>query len=243
MLERFGEGVWIVTRPVKFLGVETGSRMTVVQTAEGGLWVHSPVALDPILRGALDELGEVRAVVAPSLFHHLYVAEWMAAYPNAVFGACPGLEWKRTDLAFTCVVADQPHPAWSSDLEQVYFSSRRENEVVFFHERSRTLICADALLNLSVHPSLSTRAVAKLIGNSAPGVGHLEKYMIRDRKLARRQSDRIQGWGFDRAVVSHGGLVQKDAGDVWRHAYAWLLSGVVRLVMGRAPPSVQALGR
>lgn len=211
-----------MTRPVRFLGVETGSRMTVVRLSGGGLFVHSPVALDDATRGEVDALGEVRAVVAPSLFHHLHVGAWMRAYPKAVFAACPGLEWKRADLAFTCVTADQAHPEWASDLEQVYFSARRENEVVFYLARQRLLVCADALLNLATHPEASTRFVARLMGNTAPGVGRLEPLMIRDRRVARRQVDRILAWDFDRAVLSHGAVLERDAHELTRQAYAWL---------------------
>jgi len=222
MLEPFADDVWTATRRAKFFGVETGTRMTVVRLSDGGLFVHSPVALDSETRREVDALGEVRAVVAPSLFHHLSVGQWMAAYPKAVFSACPGLEWKRPDLSFTGVLGDQPHELWSRDLEQVYFSSRRENEVVFFDKRTRTMICADALLNLAVHDQASTRFIARLMGNVAPGVGHLERFMIRDRGLARRQADRILAWEIDRIVVAHGGLVERDGHEVMRHAYEWL---------------------
>src|SRR5690606_24573707 len=105
-----------------------------------------------------------------------------------------GLEHKRPDLAFSCVVADVPHASWARDLDQVYFSARRENEVVFFHRKSRTMICADALLNLSGHPSPSTRLVARVMGNRAPGLGWPERFMVRDRRVARRQVDRILAW-------------------------------------------------
>ena len=222
MLEPFREDVWTATRRAKFFGLETGTRMTVVRLSDGGLFVHSPVALDSETRHEVDALGEVRAVVAPSLFHHLFVGEWMEAYPKAYFGACPGLEWKRADLAFTGVLGDQPHELWSRDLEQVYFSSRRENEVVFYDKRTRTMICADALLNLAVHDLASTRFVARMMGNVAPGIGHLERFMIRDRGLARRQADRILAWDIDRIVVAHGGLVERDGHEVMRHAYEWL---------------------
>jgi hypothetical protein len=221
-LEPFAYDVWIATRDAKFLGVETGTRMTVVRLEGGGLFVHSPVALDEATRREVDALGEVRAVVAPSIFHHLHVRAWMDAYPNAEFSACPGLEWKRRDLAFSSILGDAPHPIWADEIEQVYFSSRRENEVVFFHTRTRTMICADALLNLSAHPRASTRVIARFMGNVAPGVGWLEPMMIRDRRLARRQVDRILAWDAERSVVAHGGLVEHDARDVVRRAYAWL---------------------
>lgn len=221
-MEPFVDDVWIETRPMKFFGVECGARMTVVRLRDGGLFVHSPVALDPETRRQVDALGEVRAVVAPSVFHHLHVGAWMTAYPKAVFAACPGLEWKRPDLDFGAVLGDQPHPAWSGELEQVYFSARRENEVVFYLPRQRLMICADALLNISTIPSTRTRLVAKLMGNTAPGLGRFEPLMIRDRRLARRQVDRILAWDFDKVVLSHGAPVERDGREVTRTAYAWL---------------------
>ena len=222
MLTRFADDVWVEPRLAKFWGVETGTRMTLVRLENGGLFVHSPVALDAETRREVDALGTVRAVVSPSVFHHLHVGDWLAAYPNAVYAACPGLEWKRPDLPFTCVLGDQPHPAWARELEQVYFSARRENEVVFFHTRTRTMICCDALLNLSGHGPLKTRAAAWLMGNSAPGIGYLERFMIRDRKLARRQADRILEWDIDKIVLAHGALVEQGGREVMRHAYDWL---------------------
>ena len=222
MLTPFADEVWIDTREARFLGLESGTRMTVVRLSDGGLFIHSAVALDDELRGAVDALGEVRAVVAPSVFHHLHVGPWMQAYPSAIFAACPGLEWKRTDLAFTCVMADEPHPAWAHDLSQVYFSARRENEVVFFHARSRTMICSDALLNLARHRHPSTRLVARIMGNRGPGLGWPERLMIRDRGLARRQVERILAWDIDKIVLAHGDLVERDGRDVVRRAYAWL---------------------
>jgi Domain of unknown function (DUF4336) len=222
MLERFAEDVWTDTREAEFWGVETGSRMTVVRLSGGGLFVHSPVAFDEDTQRELAALGEVRAVVAPSLFHHLHVGAWMEAYPKAHFAACPGLEWKRPDLAFGSVLGDQAHPEWAKDLEQIYFSARRENEVVFYLAKQKVMICADSLLNLSTHPRRATRIVARLMGNVAPGVGYLERVMIRDRGLARRQVDRILAWDFDKAVLSHGALVAEDGREVTRHAYAWL---------------------
>jgi hypothetical protein len=222
VLEPFRDDVWIDTRRARFFGLECGSRMTVVRLGAGGLFVHSPVALDDSTRRAVDALGEVRAVVAPSVFHHLHVAAWMQAYPRARFAACPGLEWKRPDLAFSSILGDEPLDEWADDLAQVYFSSRRENEVVFFHRRTRTLICADALLNLSTHDYASTRLFARLIWNTAPGVGYLERVMIRDRGLARRQVDRILEWDIDGAVLSHGDPVLHGGREAVRRAYAWL---------------------
>jgi hypothetical protein len=222
MLEPFAKDVFTTARPGRFLGIETGSRMAVVRLSDGGLFVHSPVLPDAATRQAVDELGPVRAVVAPSLFHNLHVAAWMEAYPDAHVAACPGLEWRRPRIPFHFVTADEPHASWRADLEQVYFSARRENEVVFFHRASRTLICADALLHISKHPDRLTRAVARLMGNREPGTGWAEWFMIRNRELARRQVDRILAWDIEGIVLSHGPMVRQGGREVVRHAYTWL---------------------
>ena len=222
MLSPFADDVWVLARRVRFFGVETGTRMTVVRLTGGGLFVHSPVALDEETRRVVDALGEVRAVVAPSIFHHLYVGEWIAAYPRAIFAGCPGLDRKRPDLAFSAVLGDEPHEAWRDDLDQVSFSARRENEVDFYHPKSRTLLVADALLNLSQHDDPVTRFVARLMGNRGPGLGWMEPLMVRDRAVARRQVDRMLDWDIDKVVLAHGRLVEGEGREVLRAAYAWL---------------------
>lgn len=221
-LEPFATDVWVTARPQRFWGVETGTRMTVVRLSDGGLFVHAPIHLDPETRAEVDALGPVRAVVSSSLFHHLYAGEWMAAYPDATFCACPGLERKRADLRWDHVLGDEPHPLWAADLDQVYFSARFEHEVVFFHRATRTLISLDALINLSSHPSRATRFVAALMMNTAPGKGYLERVAVRSRVDARREVARILEWDIDGIILAHGGLVRHGGREVFRAAYAWL---------------------
>lgn len=221
-IERFADGLWVMPRLQKFWGVETGTRTTIAKLRDGSLFVHCPVALDEETRAEVDALGEVRAVVAPSVFHHLYVGDWMRAYPRATFWACPGLEKKRSDLAWTGTIDDGPLPEWSDDLDQAPLTARFEHEVVFFHKKTRTLVCADALLNLSKHASRVTRAVARAMGNTAPGKGWVERFTIRDRALGRRQADRILEWDIDGIILAHGDLVAHDGRAAFRAAYAWV---------------------
>jgi hypothetical protein len=215
--------LWSIARPLRFYGVETGCRMTVVRLREGGLFVHSPIALEPALAAEIDALGPVRAVVAPSLFHHLSVAQWKQAYPEAIFACCPGLERKRADFAWDRVLSDQPEPEWAGDLQQVSFAARTmENEVVFFHPATRTMICADAVFNLARHPSRLTRLVALALWNRRPGATWLEHVMIRDRAGAREQIDRMLAWHPERILLAHGAPIERDGEAVLRLAYKWL---------------------
>ena len=75
--------LWVIDRPFKlpYVGVDIGTRMTCIRLADG-LFLHSPVKLDPVLRNSLEALGEVRAVVAPNKLHHLFLAEYITSYPR-----------------------------------------------------------------------------------------------------------------------------------------------------------------
>ena len=222
-LQPIATDLWVEARALRFAGVETGTRMTVVRLAGGGLFIHSPVSLDGGTREAVDALGAVVAVVAPSRFHHLYAGEWSEAYPQAVLCACPGLASKRNDLSWDRVLSDTPEPEWRGEIEQVFVGARSlENEVVFFHRASRTLICADLVFNLLNHPAFTTRMVARLLGNTKPGATWLERLIIRDRAGARAQVDRALEWDIERIVLGHGALVESDGREVLRSAYAWL---------------------
>lgn len=223
MLVRIAHDVWTDQRPLRFFGVETGTRMTVVRLADGGLFVHSPVALDAATRAAVDALGPVEAIVAPSLFHHLYVSEWASAYPGAPLLACPGLEKKRKDVTWSRVLGDDAELEWEGELEQVFFGAcAMENEVVFFHRESKTIISCDFIFNLAAHPSRLTRVVARLMGHREPGATLLERVMIRDRVAAREQVGRMVNWGADRIVLAHGDIIESNGTDVVQRAYQWL---------------------
>jgi hypothetical protein len=58
--------------------------------------------------------------------------------------------------------------------------------------------------------------------NTEPGFGWMERFMVRDRAVARRQLDRILAWDIDKIVLSHGDPVLADGREVVRRAYAWV---------------------
>lgn len=73
------DGGWI-----RFYGLPFPTRMTVVRLACGGLWVHSLVADQGGLAGAVAELGPVRHLIAPNWIHYAWVPDWQARFPQAV---------------------------------------------------------------------------------------------------------------------------------------------------------------
>jgi hypothetical protein len=229
-LTRLAEDIWIAERPQTFYGLAVGTRMTVVRLAGGRLLLHSAVALDSALRAELDALGRVAYVVAPNRVHHLYAGDVAKAYPDARLWIGPGLERKRPDLRFVAVLDDESPEAWRDEVDQTFFRGRPyENEVVFFHRKSRTLILCDLAFNFGPSAAAPTRVLMKLMRSYGRfGPSKLDPLLIRDRNAARQSLERILGWDFDRVVVAHGDVLESGGHEALRTGYAWLLARALR---------------
>ena len=225
-LRELDQEIWVADRPQRFYGLEVGTRMTVFRLADGSLLLHSPVALDAELRQELDAIGRVRFTVAPNRVHHLYAGKVAEAYPEARLWVAPGLERKRPDLVFAGVLGDEAPAEWKDQVDQVFFRGRPyENEVVFFHRASRTLILCDLAFNFGPRAAAPTRLLMRLLRSYGRfGPSKLDPWLIRDRRAARESLGRILTWDFDRVVVAHGDVLESGGREALREGYAWLLA-------------------
>ncbi len=226
-LRELTANLWVVDRPQRFYGLEVGTRMTVIRLPGERLLLHSPVSLDAELRRELEAIGRVCFVVAPNRVHHLHAGEVAAAYPDARLWVAPGLPRKRPDLVFAGVLDDEAPAEWRDEVEQVFFRGRPyENEVVFFHRPSRTLILCDLAFNFGARTATPTRLLMRLLRSYGRfGPSTLDPWLIRDRTAARQSLERILAWDFDRVVVAHGDILPSGGRDALRQGYAWLLAG------------------
>lgn len=225
MLRRLDRDLWMTQHPLRFLGAEVGTRMTVFRLRDGSLLIHSPVPLDPPTQAELDGLGPVRFVVAPNRYHHLFVAEYARTYPLAkIFGA-PGLDLKRRDLRFDAILCQAAPTEWAGEVDQTIFQAFPPlNEVVFFHRSSRTIVFTDLLINIQSSQSTYTRFLMWLDG----GLGHVAvprsfRLLIKMRRARARETiDQILSWEFDRLSLAHGEIVERGAKEIVRNAWSFL---------------------
>ena len=226
MLRQLAEHLWVTERPQRFYGLEVGCRMTVIRLEDASLVLHSPVALDARLCDELDALGTVRYAIAPNRFHHLHAGDVARAYPETRLWVAAGVERKRPDLKIAGVLADDPPAEWKGEVDQLYFRGRPfENEVVFLHRASRTLVLCDLAFNFGATAPMTTRVVMTLLG----GYGRfrptrLDPLLIRDRRAARQSLEQILAWDFDRVVVAHGDVLERGGRPALRAGYRWLLA-------------------
>ncbi len=225
----FVEGaLWTCWRPLRFHGIEMGTRMTVCKLADGTLFVHSPIASDTVVLAALRALGSVEHVVAPNKLHHLHIADFAQHFPDAFYYASPDLPARRPELRFDVVLGEEARPGWSRDLDQCLVRGRFFlDEVVFLHRVSGTLILADLCEEGSEEWPLLSRIAARIAGiYQRHGPPRDMKWDLhRDKPALRRAVERILSWDFDRMILSHGRLVESGAKELFARAYAFARRG------------------
>lgn len=83
-LQSVGDRLWIADGPVvDFYSFPYPTRMGVVRLGGEKLWIWSPIPLDSQLKEEIDALGRPAHLVSPNKLHHLSLAAWAEAYPEA----------------------------------------------------------------------------------------------------------------------------------------------------------------
>jgi hypothetical protein len=226
-LSPFGPEIWTTGGPTVYVaGFAYPTRMAVVRLSDGGLLVWSPVALTEPVRTEVLALGEVRVLVAPNSLHHLFLAEWRAAFPAARLHAAPGFRRRCPDIAVDADLGDEAPPEWAADLEQVVVPGNAiTTEVVFFHRASRTVLFTDLIQQFDPGWFKGWRGiVARLDRLTGPEAAVPRKFRLAftDRRAARAAIRRVMAWPIERVLMAHGAPVMDGGAAFIRRAFAWL---------------------
>lgn len=228
MLTAFGDEIWVAdgTALVAAGGFHYPTRMAVIRLPDRTLLVWSPIALTDDLKTELEKFGTVAHLVAPNSLHHMFLSEWIEAYPQARTYAAPGLQSKRQDIAFDCELTDEIIPAWQEEVEQVVMRGNLiAEEVVLFHRRSGTVLFTDLLQQLPKGWFSGWRAmIAKLdlMSEAEPAVPRKFRLAFVKRRAARQALRRILAWPCDRVLMAHGQPVTREGQAFLRQAFNWL---------------------
>jgi len=223
-LTQFADGVWLDTAPASILGMQLTSTMTVLRLSDKSLLLHSPIAMTPERRAAVEALGPISHLYAPNLFHHLRIGEWAAAFPAARLHAPAGLSKKRPDLR-----VDRTHgallPQIMSDLvDEVRVDGFRLEESALFYRPARILVVADLVHNIGQPQHGWTRFYSKAMGlYDRVALGRVIRWTaFSNRSAARRGLDALLALPFERVIVGHGEPLVAGAREAIAEAYTWL---------------------
>ena len=202
--------------PLRVAGFELGARMTVIDIG-GDLLLYSPIDVDEAQVAAL---GNPRWVVAPNTMHHLFIGPWMERGLES--WAPPALQEKRSRLRFDHLITEPCEP-FGPDVQLIPLHSfPKMSEIVLHHRPSRTLVVADLVFNFPKDAEWKTRALMWACG-AYPGcrASLIERFGMK-REIAEREIAHLLTLDFDRIVLSHGAIVERDGREALRRAYHWL---------------------
>lgn len=236
-LKSIGKNIWIVDGDVikmKFGPIKAPftTRMTIIKLKNDNLWIHSPINSTADLFEEIDKLGEVKFLISPNKLHYAYLEAWQKQYPSARTFASPGVKNRATKQGFQITfhegLSQHPPKHWKKEIDQLIFEgSAVVQEVVFFHNPSRTLILADLIENFEPEKVDSSfwRFVTRWGRIAAPnGQTPVDfRLTFTHRKLARSHLKTMIGWNPEKIVIAHGKWFEKDGIGELKRAFKWLL--------------------
>jgi hypothetical protein len=134
----------------KFVAV--GNRATAIRLHDGRILLLNPIQLEQAVRDKLNQLGGVH-LVASDLGHHMYVGDYVNAWPEVKTIGVPGLDSKRKDVKWDYIYKDwrtspEDEFGFSEDFETVLFEGFITYCVAWYHKPTKTLIQSDLMMNL-----------------------------------------------------------------------------------------------
>jgi hypothetical protein len=230
MLTKIIDGIWGYEQELKLpLGMRLPSRTTIVRLADGGLVMHSPLDFDAETAEAIDDLGEVKSIVAPSCVHYLFLAAATKRWPRARVLGAPGLEEKgpARGVAFDPLPHDGVVDGLGDDLvvrriDGVPYMT----EHVFLHRPSASLLVTDLVFNLHRCSSWGMRLYLRCMGAwEQTAQSKIWRLFTKDRSSAAESARAVLAWDFDRVVVAHGDVVTDNAHATLERALTRMVSG------------------
>lgn len=233
MLRKIDSNLWVAEQPLKYFGLEVGTRMTVIRLTNGKLMVISAISIDEAIINQLNQLGEVGYIIVPNLYHHLFVADFKLCYPHAELWAVSGMERKRPDLQIDKIITEGKN-SLIDGVEYVLVQGFNTldingysplNECVFFHAESRTLIVTDIVFHINNQfASPSIKLLTRLLGaynQLRPTL--LEKFATQDKAKVKCSIQQILKWDFERVIMAHGSILEHNAKSQFQAGYEWFL--------------------
>jgi len=220
-LQLLDRDLGVIDHPLKVGGLALGTRTTVIRRPDGVALV-SPGSLGDDDAAAIAALGPVRALVAPNLLHHLYLAAAAARFPDARIYAPAALAKKEPALR----IEGPPAAVADAALRAVDVGGMPKlQETLFVHAPSRTLIATDLVFNVRAPAPFFTRTFMRFNGGfDRFGPTRICRSMCKDRAAVRAGVEQLLAEDFDRVVVAHGQVLPSDGRQALRAGFDWLLS-------------------
>lgn len=214
------ENLWLASYPLSVLGTQHGRNVTLIRLASGKVVVHSMAPFTAAEVGEMQALGPASWLVEAMLLHDTYAREGRDAFSGVPFLGPPG---------FSEVVGFSTSPLlptpreWVGEIEVFAIGGAEKlKEHVCLHVPTRTLIVADLVFNFATNERGWDRFFHRYLAGFKryPGMSRIFRICIQDRAAFRASLVPIMAADFDRIIVGHGSVIERDGKALLARALA-----------------------
>lgn len=233
MLEKISEHCWGLSEELRLgPGTYFPTRMTVIEASPGELAVVAPIDFDEEAEAAIRELGEVRWIIAPNNFHHMFVGKAAKIFPEAAVYGAPGAVKKQPGVEFAGSLSDV-RPAGLPDSVVLFniAGTPMLDETVLWLPDDRALLTTDLVFNMHRPKTWWTKFMLKMVVGSGkePRQSRSIRYLfMKDRQAYSESLSDLAARDFDVLVMSHGDVVREAGGEAFRAAIEWAVPQVAK---------------
>ncbi|MDQ3624064.1 MAG: hypothetical protein M3463_16525 [Verrucomicrobiota bacterium] len=209
-MRAIAENLWVLRFPLRLFGTKIGRTVTLIRLRNGELVIHSTAPFTWADVSLIAGLGKPGWLVDATRLHGTFARQGHAAFPTLPYLAPEG--FSRIAGVRTGSLGAPP-AAWSGELDVLRLEGMpKVQEHVFFHRPSRTLVAADLIFNFGPDTSAWTRTFMRCVAGLKcyPGMSRFFRMTIRDRRAFGQSVRTMMEWDFDRVIVAHGEIIEKD---------------------------------
>jgi hypothetical protein len=218
------EGIWSVDAWARWApGAHMPCRATIVRLSSGGLLIHSPVPFTEESLVEIGKLGEVTNLLAPNLYHHMFLTAAQERFSTARTLVPRGLCQKVDGLHADEVIEASLPPDLAKDFQLVpILGAPLFNELVLFHRATRTLLVCDFFFNIQKTRGLLAPVLLTLTGTHKKAAqSRLWRTVTREKALMKASAAAISDLDFRRVIMCHGEILE-DGREMAKNSLAWL---------------------
>ena len=210
-MRQISENLWLLSYPLRILGIDIRRNVSVIRLASGKLVIHSTAPFTDDDIAGIRALGEPGWVTEPMLDHDTFSEAGHRAFPDIPFLAPAGFDER---VSFEVRPLDPPPSEWLPDLTVVPIEGVPGfSEHAFFHAPSGTLIVCDLLFHFPEVRSLWAKLLLlpTLGPHPAPAFSWRFKSAIKDHEAFRKSLETLLALPIQRIIPGHGEVLESDA--------------------------------
>lgn len=181
--------------------------------------IISPIDFTASQIDEIKKMGTVTTIIAPSLFHHIFVKRIHKIFDSAKIFCVKGLETKRADIKWDGII-DPSNWRFKDEIELILVEGMpKVNEALFLHKPTKTLIVVDLVFNLINARGLGSFIILSLFGTYQKlGISRFFMMLIKDRAAFIKSMQTVLNYDFQKIIMCHGEVINDNGKSVLTHA-------------------------